>query len=210
MGAMELASRFPCSIRAALRSVRRCRRRAVTLAEVLIAMTIATVVGLATIGMLSATSYGSTSQLGMRKLLVVHRTTAARVNHAIRTSVELVDVDPSGLYLVVWVDDANDDGTKQYGELQLIERDTTANELRSFRDTADTTAYTDLATFRTFALANYTPERWATGITAADFEKVTPVGSEAMLVNFRITATRDEISDTAVGAVAVRNATPTP
>lgn len=174
-------------------------------------MTITALVGLTVTTMLRAAAYGSTSRAGMRDLLVLSRTTSARIGLAIRTAVEVVGVDTSaGEYIVLWVADANDDQVKQYNELQLIERHAGTNELRSYTSTSNTTAYSSVSAFRTTALASFTQERWATGITDVEFKLLAAAGESMPLVSWRVTAARDAVSDTAVGAVALRNPTPAP
>lgn len=190
-------------------TARRARRRAITLVELLIALTIASLVGLATVGMLTAAAYGSTSQLGMRKLMVVTRTVSMRVNHAISTCLDF-GVQPAGNNMIIWVEDTNDDDVWQYGEILLLEYDSTNKELLMYRDTSDTTDFTTYAAFRLNALANYTSACWASGVTDVDFEKSGLVGSEPNIVSYRITIERDGLSDTVIGAAAVRNTIPTP
>jgi len=183
---------------------------AFTLVEVLLALTITGLVGLAVVTMLSAASYGATSRAGMRDLLVVSRTTSARLGVCIRTAVEVVSVDAGGEYIVLWVQDTNEDSTRQYDELQLIERNTVANELRSYATTSDATAFTTAAAFRTTALASFTAQTWATGITDIEFKQIAASGEQGPLVTWRLTAARDDVSDVASGAAAVRNTTPEP
>jgi len=185
--------------------------RAFTLTELLLALTITTLVGLAVVTMLQAAAYGSTSRAGMRDLLVLSRTTSARIGLSIRTAVQVVGVDATnGEYVVLWVADDNEDGAKQYNEMQLIERDSGTSELRSYTSTSNTSDYSSVSAFRSTALASFTQERWATGISDVDFELLAATGQSAPLVSWRVTATRDGMSDTAVGAVAMRNTTPTP
>jgi hypothetical protein len=45
-------------------------------------------------------------------------------------------------------------------------------------------------------------------VTSIDFELVSPAGTEQSLVNYRVTVERDGVSETSIGAEAVRNATP--
>lgn len=177
----------------------------------LIALTVTTLIGLAVVAMLSAAAYGSTSRSGMRELFVLGRTTAARVGQAIRTAAEVVEVDGvAGAYIVLWTADINADGAKQHGEMQLIERDGSTNDLVSYTNPADSTTFASAAAFRAVALATFTPERWATGITDATFTQVAPQDGGTALISYRITATRNGISETSVGAVAVRNAPASP
>jgi hypothetical protein len=187
------------------------RASAFTLTELLLAMAITVVVGAATVAMLNAAAYGSTSRSGMRDLVVLSRTVSARIGLTARTAVEIVGVDAtSGEYVVLWVADANDDATKQYKEMQLIERHSASSELRSYTSTSDNTNYSTLAAFRTAALASFTSATWATGISDVEFKLLAASGSNGPLLSWQVTATRNSVSDTAVGAVAMRNTTPTP
>jgi type II secretory pathway pseudopilin PulG len=186
------------------------KRRGLTLAELLIGLTITVLVGTATVAMLSAAAYGTTSRLGMRQLLVQHRALHARIGSAIRNALEVVAVHPSGKYVVVWVEDTNDDGTKQHGELELIEWSSATSEMLRYRDPTDTTDFTSAADYRVPILTAVTPVRWAAGVTAAEFEKTEPAGAETQIVSFRITSTRDGVSESTIGVAAVRNQVPTP
>lgn len=178
-----------------------------TLVEVLLALVVTTLVGLATVAMLSATAYGTTSRQHARTLLITTRVVDARLGAALRSAQEVVypnSGQPTATdYLVLWVNDENGDDVKQHGEMQLIERDSATNELRSYRNSADATTYADVAGFRAAALASYPGETWAHGVSALDLAATTtPAGT--VLVSFRLTVSEGGESESAVGAVAPR------
>ena len=177
------------------------RRGAFTLVELLMAMTVAALVALSATAMLSATAYGTSSRRSMSALLVKSRTVNTRLAAAIRTSLEVVDVGAN--HLVLWVDDTNGDETKQNDEMQLIERDTDAAELNSYRDTSDTAAFADAGTFRAAALASYTAECWATGVSGMTLA-VDASPPDTKLVSFQVTFAAEDMSETTIGAAALR------
>ncbi len=175
-----------------------------TLTELLIAAAITALVGAAVTAILAATSYGTTSRAGARHVLVQNRTTLLRLDDALRAAREVVAVNPA--YLVLWTADPNEDETRQHGELQLIEWSADAEQICSYRNPADASAYANVATFRAAALAGYPSECWASGVTDAAFALVSPVGEESPLVSYRITAAHEGTADTAVGATHIPNA----
>ena len=131
-----------------------------TLTELLIAAAITRNDRAGVTAMLVATSYGTTSRAGMRRVMVQNRTTLTRLDDALRASLEVVAVGSN--YIVLWREDPNEDETRQHDELQLIEWTSADSKLCSYRNPADTAAYADAATFRTTALAGYPAQCWAT------------------------------------------------
>ena len=175
---------------------------AFTLVEVLTALTITALVAVTTITMLSATAYAGDANRGTRELLVRSKIIDGRLRSAIRASTEVID--SSNNHLVLWTGDDNNDSAKQNDEVQLIERNTATNELFSYANPADTNGFVDAATFRTNAIASYPSQRWATDVTATTITvTTTPTGSTA-LVSYRVTVQRGAVSETAIGAAALR------
>ncbi len=196
---------MPCkSFHLALRAG---RGPAFTLVEVLLALTITAMVGASVAAMLAGTSYGTSSRRSMRGVLVKTQTTHSRLSAALRVAREVVHPNSgqptSNDYLVLWIADANDDNIKQNNEVQLIERVAAQDELRSYTSDADPADFVDTSTFRTLALSSYTPELWATEVTALSSRAtLSPAGTT--LISFRLTVTHGDLTDTAVGASAVR------
>lgn len=184
------------------------RHRAFTLVEVLLALAITGLVGLSVATMLTATAYGTTNHRETRGLLVQSQTISARLNSAIRTAKEVLYPNASQTtstdYIVVWIADDNDDSTKQNNEVQLIERNSGNNELRSYANPADTADFTNVAAFRTQALASYTSVRWSTGVSVLSFEATTSP-TDTMLIGYTFTVTQNQTSHTSVGAATPRS-----
>ena len=190
-----------------VRLERRLSRRAFTLVEVLLALAITALVGLSVAAMLTATAYGTTSRQEMRGLLVKTQTISARLSAAIRTSREVLYPNAgqptSNDYLVLWTADENDDSVKQNNEVRLIERSTVDNELDSYVDSTDTADFSNVAAFRTQALASYPSVRWARGVTTLSFQATTDP-ADTMLLSYHFTVAEGQATETAVGAAAPR------
>ncbi len=143
----------------------------------------------------------------MRKLLVKSKVLSTRLSSSIRNSKE--PVQPSTAQpdstdiLIIWVADTNNDQAKQNNEMQLIERDTATNELRSYLNESDLSNFVDAGTFRTTALASYTPQVWGTGITDLSFKLSGSSG--ATVLTSRLTATQGDLTETTVIAASPRN-----
>ena len=100
--------------------------------------------------------------------------------------------------------DENADEVKQKNEMQLIERNAAGSELRSYRNPADTGAFTTANAFRSGALATYPATTWARGVTALSFTAdATPPATR--LVSLRITLTNGHLTESSIAAVALRN-----
>lgn len=176
-------------------------RQAYTLVEVLMALVITALVGTAVMAMMSATAYGASDRQSLRELLVRMTTVEARLGAAIRGSTEATDAGAD--YLVLWVADSDESETRQNGEMQLIERDTSTNELISYRNPADTSNFTTASSFRSLAKSSYPGQRWATGVTAATFTLQSAAGG-TVLVSYAFTIQRENVSESMIGAAALR------
>ncbi|MCP4246332.1 MAG: hypothetical protein GY778_04715, partial [bacterium] len=96
------------------------------------------------------------------------------------------------------------DSTADNAEVQLIERDTTDDELDSYTNTGAVGDYVDAATFRTAAKASYPAELWGTGVTALAF--ATDAAPPATtLISYSFTLQDADLPETVVGAAALRN-----
>lgn len=179
------------------------RRYGFTLVEALLALVVTSLIGGATVAMLSATAYGTTSRENMRSLLVKSRAVDTRLGAAVRSAVEIIPPGVATDHIVLWVADDNNDNAKQRNEMQLIVFDSGANELRTYRDTSDTQSFVAEATFKATAEASYTPQTWATGVSDLTFALTTaPAGST--LVSYRLTVGAGNDEHIAVGAHTTR------
>ncbi len=179
---------------------------AFTLVELLMAVTITALIGLAVGSIFYATAQGDAWQKSARNTLVKGQVLNSRLDSTIRSSLEVMqpsDASPvSNNTLVLWAADSNGDSAKQNSEMQLIERDSVTNELRSFIATGDDSSFTNAEEYRTAVLAAQTGSRWATGITALSFTRAG--GTASPLISFRFTIEVDGTSHTAIGAASPR------
>jgi type II secretory pathway pseudopilin PulG len=181
--------------------IRKTQHPAYTLVEVLMALVITALVGTAVLAMMSATAYGASDRQSLRELLVRSTTLEARLGAAIRGSLEASDASTD--YLILWVADTDESGDRNNGEMQLIERDTSTNELLSYRDPADTSDFTTPSSFRSLAKTSYPSQRWVTGTAAASFSIDAATGGTA-LVSYSFTLQRQNASESMIGAASLR------
>lgn len=180
---------------------------AFTLVELLLALSIMTMVGVASLAILGATTYGTSDDQTRRELMVKTEVVGRRIDGALHTAEALL-VPSSGQptstdYFIVWVDDANDDAVKDNSEMLLVERDTGDNELIAYRDTTATGTFSDAGTFRTAALASYPASRWATGVSALSFSATFGTG-QLPLLTYSFTLTKGTTSETLTRAASLR------
>ncbi|GJM25456.1 MAG: hypothetical protein DHS20C16_18710 [Phycisphaerae bacterium] len=182
-------------------------RKAFTLVELLMALVIMSIVGIAGLAILGATTYGTSDDQLRRELLVNTEVIKKRINGAVRSAVELI-VPNSGQttstdYLIIWADDTNDDDAKDNNEIILIERNTTNNELLVYQNTSAVGTFADAATFRTAAKASYPSTRWATGFSALFFTGTFGTG-EFPLLTYKFTVTKGITSESSTGSASLR------
>lgn len=182
-------------------------KQAFTLVELLLALSIMTIVGVASLSILGATTYGTSNDQLRRELMVKTEVVKQRIDGALHAAVELV-IPSSGQptstdYFIVWANDSNDDSTKDNSEMILVERNTSTNELLAYRDTSAAGTFSDAATFRTAALAAYTSTRWATGISALSCTATFGTG-QLPLLTYSFTLTKGTTSETSTGAASLR------
>lgn len=174
------------------------------------ALAITGLIGAAIASMLSAVTYGTSSNRDIRSLVVKNKTLSTRITAAVRQSAQLLDAG-SG-YIVLWTEDLNDNGAPDLLELQRIERDVVTDELASYTpDPSVTDVEYDIATadFDAITTARIASddligELWATGVTAwaVTVDNADPL--EATLVSFQLTLSAGGMSDTSVNAVSLR------
>jgi hypothetical protein len=183
------------------------RRRALTMVELLLAMAITSLVGLATAAMLRATAYATFSRQGQRTLLVRAQTIETRLAAAVRGAAEIVvpnSATPTQAeYIVLWAGDANADDVKQLAEMQLIERNTTTGVLATYSNAGAVGDFTTAAAFRTAALATYPSDGWGGGLTELSFTLVTTAADHPLLT-YRLTLSEGDATQTLQGAAAPR------
>lgn len=185
----------------------RKNKTAFTLVELLLAMSILAVVGVAALSILGATTYGTSDDQLRREMIVSAEVIKQRINSVVHAAEELI-IPNSGQttstdYLIVWAKDTNDDETKDNSEMLLIERDTSTNELLAFQDTSAAGTFSDAATFRAAAKASYPSTRWATGFSAF-FCTASFGAGQFPLLTYKFTVTRGTSNETHTGSASLR------
>jgi prepilin-type N-terminal cleavage/methylation domain-containing protein len=201
----------------------RCRKivagqRAMTLVELLMALSITGLVGVAVATMMAGVSYGTTSKKELGAVVVKLKAVTGRLDAALRSGAMILEVGTN--YLVVWNGDANGDEAANISEIRLIERDAATGRLTSYSANfgsmteaqieAVDTGYALNSNFRTVTTSlksgQYFPgTRWADEVTAWS---VTPDQADeqaARVASYRITITSGTVSETEIGAAALRN-----
>ena len=112
-----------------------------TLAELVLALSITTLMGACITSMLYSFSYGSTVQSDNREAMVASELVKMRMSEAVQRSTKVLAQGTN--YLVLWTAD-DGDGIPQLSELRRIEYDATAMTLTSYQpplNPAPNTAY---------------------------------------------------------------------
>jgi len=193
---------------------RRAGNGGVTLMELLLALMVSGLVGAAVALMLSATSYGTSSQAEKRSMLVTNEIAAGRLGEALRRSKMVLAKGED--YLVLWMADTSVNDVPNLSELHRIERDPTTDELQSYRAPADLASEDDVeydlgttdfnAVTGALKDSAYFPGTlWATEVTAWTTTVPTADVRQANFVGYRITTTSDGASETKIGGMKLRN-----
>jgi type II secretory pathway pseudopilin PulG len=182
-----------------------------TLVEMLMALAITAMIGAAIASMLSAVSYGTSSNRDIRSLVVKNKTLGARITAAVRQSAQLLDAGDG--YIVLWVSDINASGAPDLLELRRIELDTDNGELTSYTPdpSAADAAYDlgaddfDAITTALIGSGDLIDELWATDVAAWTVTVDADDPLDAALVSFQLTLAAGALSDTSVNAVSLRH-----
>jgi prepilin-type N-terminal cleavage/methylation domain-containing protein len=194
------------------------RRRGMSLMELILTLAITGMVGAAVAAMLGAVSYGTSSGKDMRSLVVRNKMLSARFTAAVRAGGMVLELDSD--HIVLWLHDDNGSGTPNLGEIRYIEYDAANDRIRCYA--ADfggmNQAQIDAANDQ-FALADdfaaftaadrgqtHFPEQvWANNVTSWTVTVNDADEQLSSLVSFRFDLTHGELSDTVIGAAALRN-----
>ena len=200
---------------------RRRLRRAVTLAELIIAMIITSMLALGVASILYAASYGTSSRREVRRIAVRSQQLRTRIGDGVRNSRAVL---ASGVavngnkYLVLWKGDSNSDDKDQVNlsELMMIEWVASSEELiacEAASPPAPDTVYAAGTDFHAAMLqartdGDVTDTYWSQGITAIDFtlDQVTP--ALARKVTWDVTMADQLLSETIVGTGSLRSYAP--
>lgn len=204
------------------------RNKGLSLVELLMALGITALIGVAVTSMLVAVSYGSTSQKELRETSIRLKLTSARIDAAIRSSKRVLESGDH--YIVLWIDDTRPDDAPNASEIRLIQLDSTTAQIHSYltefpdtwtdqqRADADTPyALADdfLAITTALKTGAYFPStRWLNGdgggggavAWSLSFDHAD--AQQAALVSYRLELTSAQdptVSQTSIASVALRN-----
>jgi len=173
-----------------------------TLVELLMALGISGLVAVGVASMLVAVSYGTSSTREVRQLVVRVEVVEARLDAAVRGSKRVLSAGTD--YVLLWAADTDGDATTDNNEVRLIERIAASSTLYSYADPAAGGDFVDAASFRTTAKASYPSQAWASSVTALSFTTdASPPNTR--LLSYTFSVENGDVSDTAVGAVGIRN-----
>jgi len=193
------------------------RRRASTLAEVIIALVITGMVGMSVAAILQAASYGTSSRREVRRLTVRRQQVEARLNSNLRNAAAVLASGAGSM--VLWTGDANGDTHVNFSELCLIELPGGSSTLSMWatrfpenwnqvqRDAADT-AYAvnaDFAATAQTAKSNvyFVETPWTQGASELEIALQPSTPQAAVLVSWRLTLTDELLSEPLIGAAAL-------
>ncbi len=199
-------------------SRRAAARRGLTLVELLLSLAITATIGVALATMMVSVSYGTTSKAQLRSAIVQLKAVTNRFDAALRGSAMVLDHGED--YLVLWIADSRADDAPNLSELRLIEYDAAAGRLTShtadFGSLSDAqieavdTRYELTSDFRTVTTAlkagPYFPAtRWADGVTLWQVALDDDDPQAATVASYRLAITSGPLTETNIGAVALRN-----
>ena len=184
--------------------------RGMTLLELLLALAGTAVVGLAVTMMLTGVSYGTQSSKDLRGLVTRQMTLRARIEAEVRESQMVLDQGVG--YVILWGEDADDNGEPNKSEIQVIEWDAGDEVLTRYAAAEDITdvTYELIDDFRTITDAykgdaSFPGERWGGDIASFSITLDDADPQQARLLAFRLGLRGGEVSGIAIGAAALRN-----
>jgi len=200
----------------------RRRSAGLTLVELIMSITVMSIIGLGITGMLSAVTRGTESGQDLRQATIDHTRLGARLGAAIREAQAVVMADTSGM--ILWLFDTNADGDADLDELEMITWSEDEQALIAYRVdplVPSTDLATDLLLDATGQLFGDLDETLVTAITDGDAEKVVWADSitgveidahatqlsQANTVSYRVHMGVGDFTETAIGTVWLRNHT---
>lgn len=194
----------------AFRTTGASRRRGLALVELILGLTITTLVGAAISSMLFAVSRGSADENDLRALVArakrVHASTTAALRGC-RSILEATDTR-----VVVWSRDSDQDMAIDASELRVIEFVAETEELRWYEPADSMPNQTHEQTDDFAAIVNglmaaghLDSRRWADGVTRFDLTFDEADASAARLASLRVTLREGKHEHEAIAAVAMRN-----
>ena len=190
-----------------------------TLVELLLAVAITGVVGLASGALLSAVHAGSDQQTDLRALVVRHKSISNRLGVALRSS--RMVLHKNNTRVLLWTTDRRVNTSPDLSELRVIELEN--GEIVSYRVVfpSSWTLAEYMAAEKTYQFSTdpdtmvnaikgspqLEREVWGRGVNSLDLCLDVPDAKvqEARLVGFRLELTNGHLTDEAIGAAALRN-----
>jgi hypothetical protein len=196
--------------------VRATRASGLTLIELILAVASTALIALAIATMLFAMAKGTSSRTDLRSVVVKHKTLTARFDAAVRSSSAVLARGSD--YVVLWMGDTRENGAPNLSELRRIEYDAAGNTIVSYTaeltgtaaqiEAADTTyQFSDNFEAITAGLKGddeFPAETWATRVSGWTVTLNDATATDATLVRYRFVLAADELTDTVVGAAALR------
>ncbi len=192
--------------------------RGMTLVELMMSLTIFSVIGLSVTMMLTAATQGTKTANDHREVSIQEKMLGTRVSSTIRGSYKILDAGDG--YLVLWTADTRDTDTPNLSELVRIEYDSDTGRLSRYAaefpdgwtDEQITTADTEYsldsdfdAVTTTLKDGDYFVESlWSTSITQATFSLNHVTAQSATLASYQLAVTTESGSHTIMGAAALR------
>ena len=194
---------------------RACRRRGLTLLELLLGISVTVIIGTAVASMLLVASAASAHQQTSRDFSVWQGVVTARIGKLLRSS-GMVLASRSD-YLALWTSDADRNGEPSASEMAIVMRNPATNTLWCYtppddlaieRDVSYKLYYTDFAS-KPLELLQGTPvllgQLWADDVLSLEITLDTVDPTAARFVAYRLTANLDGIKNTTIGGAALRN-----
>ena len=184
-----------------------------TMIEIMIAMAMTAMIGLAVSSMLVSVSYGTTTQDDLRRTTVKEKVIATRMDQAIRLSKMVLAQGPD--HLVLWMGDRRRNGVPDLSEIRRIDRDNTTMELWSYSapmslSDSQNTPYSfatdfDATTSALMGTSNFPGELWGTGVTSWNQTLDQSNPQSAKLVGYSLTLPGNNVPSAATGVLSLRS-----
>ena len=192
----------------------RIGRGGFTLTELILGMVILSGIGLAVASMVVSASYGTTSDRGLKDVMIGQQIVAVRLEEALRASGQVLAKGDD--YIVLWTAEREVDGICSLSELLRLERSPSTMEVTAYRAPADLSDDDDTeydlgsTNFNTVTNAlkgqsTFPGQLWAVNVTSWSFVFDTSDYRDAGYVGYQLTMLVDGVSDTAVGGMGLRN-----
>lgn len=196
----------------------RHRHSAFTIAELLIALTITSLIALTASGMLFATIRATDDRTDRRHVIVRSAVIGKRITAEVHGALSFLAASDDEI--VIWATDGNANGAVNLDEIVLLERDNATSELRRYAivwpggwdqatiDAANT-VYTPAADFSAVAAAakgtgNFPASVWSTQLSVMGVTLDNATAQQARLATLRLALTVGDLVENVVVAASIR------